>query len=158
MSKKYAVNAPSSFSFFERVDSERIHIFNRVSAMDLRRVSDWHDAIVHEITTSPRGKKWSLSIPRRCGSTDLCKRLAHHFLKQGRTVYWISLGREIPQGAKYFADMTENTLDAQCVLIVDGLCKWDQRVIEAGGIVVVAHPGCLSLIKDPHTECRELVA
>lgn len=54
----------------------------------LEGLQTWHNKVFDEIITSPPGKHWSLSIPRRCGNTFMCERLASYFVKEGRSVYW----------------------------------------------------------------------
>lgn len=110
-------------------------------------MNEWHNCVFNEIICSPCGKQWLLNIPPRCGKTYMCKRLAQYFLAQGRTVYMAGDNYKNIIGAKSWTKMDneEEPLTPNCVLIVDGLYKWDPSIaiLRAGGLVVQTYNDCI---------------
>lgn len=117
-----------------------------------------------EIAAAKHGQ-WMLYIERRAGSTYMQRRLAQHFLDQGRDVRVLSKSSNSFEGipVKQFTcslyGRDDEVVTSNTVLLVDGLIKWDPShyICEAGGLVVVAHSKDFNIPPRDGEQVRKLI-
>jgi predicted AAA+ superfamily ATPase len=106
-----------------------------------KKVNIWQEVTFQEIIAS-HNTHWILQMPRRHGKTRLLRRLAEHYIAEGKDVYVMTDSQNNTFNdinIKWAGQFDEESTNV--VFIIDGIHKREMhyQVIKKGGMIVNAY-------------------